>query len=158
MTVEQENLKKERPDIRPVPFWGLTIVARAKDAESEDVLQRVKEIWSIVASWGRIWDEEVGEGEGEESSPPTPLETYTNQLPAWIHTTFPEFLNWIPFFFEREWIWWSGAIVNDLVKIDLSVESMPNSTGIFESLIEKCGSEILYNDMWIDAKEIKNIR
>ena len=75
MTQEQTNVKNCLPDIKP-ECGGHTVIARAADVEAVKLLDKVKEIWEIVASWGRFMDEELGDWPS--------LETCLEQLPLWF--------------------------------------------------------------------------
>ena len=131
-----------------MPF-GWTFVAISVDLDHQEILARVKSIWEIVASWGRVWNDPQDSLLSDEE--------YADQLPDWIHRQFPEFVDWIPYLLEREWIWWSSVSSNEYIKIDLLVEALPISVGVFERLMEVCGGKIAYSDLWIGTSEAEEL-
>jgi hypothetical protein len=62
--------------------------------------------------------------------------------------------NWLDDLHDREWIWWSGAIAGELVKIDLSAESLPISTWMIEYVLEAAGGEVLYSGDWLSLEDV----
>jgi hypothetical protein len=55
---------------------------------------------------------------------------------------------------DREWVWWSGAALGHLVKIDLSADAMPISTWTIQFVIEKAGGRVVYRGDWIPSAEV----
>lgn len=148
MVEEEVNLIKMCPDEEP-PDFGLTVVVRPKLTTSEELLKQIKTVWSIVASWGRYCDEEKGGW-------PSPEECLA-LLPsgfkaAWEINTEFSFESWLDDLHERDWIWWSSAVLNDQIKIDLNNWSFPGAYWMLDFVIEKAGGEIIYRDQWINMK------
>lgn len=76
-------------------------------------------------------------------------------LPEWFQRTFAslsDFEEWKWMVCDaREWVWWSGAVVGDRVKIDLEIEAWPNSTVMLTRVVEAAGGTIIYFDSWLDV-------
>ena len=43
-------------------------------------------------------------------------------------------------------VWWSGVVLDHLLKIDLSSDSLPISTWTIEFVVDKAGSAVVYKD------------
>lgn len=71
--VEQKRVETSEPDTR-TPHFGRSIVAVAEDAA--DVRARIRAVWSVVASWGRWCDEDLGDWPDVEDA--------VNALPVWF--------------------------------------------------------------------------
>jgi hypothetical protein len=128
----------------------LTLVAASPSAEPSVLLTRVAQAWSIVAAWGRAYDDEQDK-ECEEW--PSNEECY-DQLPGWLRSVWPGpddllFESWLCDLDERTWIWWRGEAFATFVKIDLSSSSLPCSTSSLQVVIEAAGGDVLYADRWI---------
>lgn len=148
MLPELENLLKAQPDTRP-PGYGLTFLVRSDQLEAGELLQRLKDVWQVVASWGRWCDEDLGQWPSQEQC--------LASLPGWFASALRsvpafEIENWLQDLHDRNWIWWSGAVTNDTIKIDLSVDSMPASFWMLEFVVEKVGGQIVYRGEWKDRR------
>jgi len=78
-------------------------------------------------------------------------------LPDWFASALrsvPEFEieNWLDDLHDRGWIWWSSAVVNNSVKIDVSADSMPSPFWMLDFVVEKAGGYIVHRGEWIDRK------
>jgi hypothetical protein len=139
-------IKQECPNVRP-PIFGQTIIAVPDGISGIELLQRVREVWSVVAQWGRCFDEEcVGRPESGEA---------VRLLPGWFFSQWLtqryalDLESWFYFLDIREWTWWSGACVGDRVKIDINAEGLPNELWALLVVVEMAGGSIAYEDMWI---------
>ena len=65
MLPEQEHLLKEQANTRP-PGYGITFLVKSDQLEAGELLQKLKEVWRVVASWGRWCDEDLGEWPSRE--------------------------------------------------------------------------------------------
>jgi hypothetical protein len=146
MLQEQHDLQMERPAARP-PDIAQSLIATPEHLDAKDLLQKIKEVWSIVAGWGRWSDEDLGEWPSSDQC--------LRDLPEWFAMTIQsvphfEFENWLQDLHDRNWTWWSGAILDDHIKIDLNVTSRPASFWMLHFVIEKCGAVVIYNGEWTD--------
>lgn len=144
MLEETENVRLERPGQRP-PTYGLTIVARPSSLSAEQLLERLREAWGIVSSWGRWSDEELGGW-------PEPKVALA-QLPDWARLRLAqepgfELDNWFDDLHDRDWIWWSGAVVAGMVKLDVEAFSMPVSLWPLKAFVEWAGGEAVAQKEW----------
>ncbi|GAC1382664.1 MAG: hypothetical protein NVSMB4_10800 [Acidimicrobiales bacterium] len=113
-------------------------------------MERIREAWKVIARWGRWSDEELGDW------PPTG--DGLSQLPEWLQEALrrePSFEaeNWMDDLHDREWVWWSGAPLDRLLKIDLSSDGLPISTWPIEFVIEKSGAAVVYRGDWLPSAE-----
>ena len=143
---EVVNLANCAPDSMP-PGFGQTFIARSPEGVDAPVLLgRIRRAWEVIAGWGRWCDEALG------AWPPS--EACLGQLPAWLRDALGreppfEVENWMDDLHDREWVWWSGAALDRLVKIDLSSGALPVSTWPIEFVIEKAGGAVVYRGDWI---------
>ena len=68
-------------------------------------------------------------------------------MPEWFRLVFDSdpstsFAGWPDTLDEREWIWWSGAVVNNAVKVDINAEAMPVSYWQVQFVLEKAGGTL----------------
>jgi hypothetical protein len=151
MLKEQLNVEEVRPDQKP-ESGGLTLIAQSTTSTSQELLTKIKSVWSVAASWGRYFDEELGDWPA--------VEECLNQLPDWfkIELSFNPNLaeRWIDALHDRDWAWWSGCLIGEYVKIDVEVESRPASFWALLFVIEKSGGTIIYKDTWIGSAEFNN--
>lgn len=139
---EAQNVEVSRLDEKPE--GGQTIIARAKDTNAETLLQRIREVWKIVANWGTgIVDDNISE------------EQFLSQLPEWfkVQLTSNTALNILDLTLDRDWVWWSSTAIGNIVKIDLKMESFPNSTLPIRGVIEASGGDIVYEGKWITTTD-----
>jgi hypothetical protein len=148
---EVANVALCLPDSKP-PGFGRTFLARSPEGvDAEDLMERIRRAWVVIASWGRWSDEQLGEW------PPT--EACLRQLPPWLHEALrhePSFEveNWMDDLHDREWVWWSGMALNHVLKIDLSSDGLPISTWTIEFVIEKAGAAVVYRGDWLPSAEV----
>ncbi len=151
-TEEQRNVGKSRPDEQP-NAGGHTIFAFSKDGDGEKLLAKVREVWTIAASWGRWVDEELGEW--------PELDECIKQLPKWFGKKMIADVaiveDWMSLLHDREWRWWSGAVVNNYVKVDIAVDSFPASFLALRDVINMSGGVVSYDDKWINSVEMKRL-
>ncbi|HYW25508.1 MAG TPA: hypothetical protein VE953_15165 [Terriglobales bacterium] len=145
---EQRSVALERPDERP-PGGGFTLVVAPSGSSANELVERMRSAWSVVASWGRWSDEELGDfPESEEA---------LAGVPDWLRSRLegrPELQNWLDDLHEREWVWWSSALVGDRVKLDVQALSLPVSLWPMRFLVELAGGTILEEDAWLPVGEI----
>jgi hypothetical protein len=146
---EVENVKRQRPNERP-PTFGLTLMAVPCGSSSAQLLERVREVWVVVAAWGRWCDEALGDWPG-------PTEAL-GELPDWFRShrlKRPEFEveDWFNELHDRDWIWWSGAAVGDQVKLDINAESLPLSLQALRQVVEMAGGLIVAEGQWATDHE-----
>lgn len=139
------NLSNEQN--RQPECLGRTILAFPVGSLSAgSLLDRVKDVWKTVADWGTWRDETLGEWPSDDEC--------AKRLPDWFrlelerHPTF-SLQAWISDLHDRDWIWWSGRVVDGWVKIDLDSQSLPISTWMLEAVVESTGGKIVYRDNWI---------
>lgn len=144
MLSEQQCLLAAQPDVRP-PDIGLTVLVKPDDAGADAFLQRLKDVWQVVASWGRWCDEELGEWPSQDKYLASLPETFALAIRA---VPSFEIENWLQDLHDRNWIWWSGSVRDDLVKIDLNTDSMPESFWMFDFVVEHIGGQIIYRGGW----------
>jgi hypothetical protein len=77
---------------------------------------------------------------------PVEFASMLRSLPAF------EIENWLQDLHDRNWIWWSAAVTSNLVKIDLSVDSMPASFWMLEFVVERIGGKIISRGDWQDRQ------
>jgi hypothetical protein len=147
---EVANLPEHRPDSEP-PGFGRTILARIPaGVDPRALLERVRGAWMAIASWGRWSDAELGAWPSTEEG--------LGHLPKWLRESLrhePPFEaeNLMDDLHDREWVWWSGATLDHLLKIDLSSDGLPISTWTIEFVIEKAGAAVAYNGDWLSSAE-----
>lgn len=147
---EVANLAACLLDTRP-PGLGRTLIARTpQGVAARDLLAQVRRAWEVIASWGRWSDEGLGEWPSADEC--------LGQLPAWLHEALRrvpafELENWMDDLHDREWVWWSGAALDHLLKIDLSSDGLPISTWPIEFVFEKAGAAIAYRGAWLPSAE-----
>lgn len=150
MTQEQTHIKNVLPDTKP-EGWGYTIIARVKAIEAEMLLEKLREVWSVAASWGRFMDEELGDWPA--------FDDCLRQLPDWFGRLMQNDLNaaenWTDLLHDRDWAWWSSYHSGDIIKIDVQIESLPTSFWPLKFVIETLGGEIIYEGNWINREEFK---
>jgi hypothetical protein len=81
------------------------------------------------------------------------------QLPEWLctHLPFesPELIeNWLLDIDQRQWYWWSGAVVGPFIKIDLCMEGLPNSSKELRQVVAAAGVTLIYDDLWITSEQV----
>ncbi|MEZ6140016.1 MAG: hypothetical protein R3B84_05540 [Zavarzinella sp.] len=140
-TQEFLNLKYEHT--RQPECFGRTIIAfPLHGMPAITLLNRVKDVWSTVASWGTWRDEELGEWPTDDEC--------EKMLPDWFRADSKFSLQaWISDLHDRDWIWLSGSVLNEFVKIDLDSQSLPISTWMLEAVIESSDGIIFFQDSWI---------
>ncbi|MBZ0317151.1 MAG: DUF6174 domain-containing protein [Anaerolineae bacterium] len=146
MLDEQLNLQETRPDTHP-PLMAKTILVRSVD--NADLLLKLKSVWEVAASWGRFCDEDLG-----DFIKPNEAQSF---LPDWL-LNYQRFNleTWLSDLHDREWIWWSSAIVEDYLKLDILAEAMPLSTWPLVIVIEAYGGKVVYDDLWIEPSQIED--
>lgn len=144
----QELLNLTNEQQRQPECLGRTILAVpvVDSLSAFSLLDRVKDVWKAVAEWGTWRDEQLGEWPTEDEC--------VKRLPDWfrlelvLHPTF-SLQAWISDLHDRDWIWWSGRVLDGCIKIDLDSQSMPISTWMLEVVVESSGGRIVYRDNWI---------
>jgi hypothetical protein len=154
MTLEEErNVTLQRPDEKPPSGFGVTLIVEPHEQSAQALLDRLREAWSVVASWGRWSDEELGEWPEAGEALAT--------LPEWLRTRVRaepayELQNWMDDLHDREWIWWSGAVVGDRVKLDVQALALPASLWPLESLVSWAGGAVLDRlQPWVPSDEVR---
>lgn len=151
MLDESRHVPVARPSARPAGF-ARTVIGAAKSQQGPGaILAQVRRAWISIARWGRWCDEQLGEW--------PPPAVCLAELPGWLRKRLEaeenyEVRNWLDDLHDREWIWWSGAIAGELVKIDLSAESLPISTWMIEYVLEAAGGEVLYSGDWLSLEDV----
>jgi hypothetical protein len=121
-------------------------------SSSAQLLERIREVWVVVAAWRRWCDEALGDW----PEPPEAL----GKLPGWFRTQWlkrPEFEweNWFNDLHDRDWIWWSRAAVGDRVKLDIHAESLPLSLWALRQVVEMAGGLIVAQGQWATDHEAR---
>jgi hypothetical protein len=149
---EERNVELERPDEKPSGF-GVTLIVDPGAQPARALLDRLREAWSVVAGWGRWSDEDLGEwpeNEGALEALPEWLRTRLREEPAY------ELQNWLDDLHDREWIWWSGAVVGDRVKVDVNALGLPASLWPLESLVSWAGGKVIDRlQPWVPSDEVR---
>jgi hypothetical protein len=148
MLPEQENVFKERAHTRP-PDFGLSVLIKPDKLNAAELLARLRDIWQVVAGWGRWSDENLGDWPSQSqcvASFPTWFTACLQAVPSF------EIENWLQDLHDRNWIWWSGAVIDGFVKIDLNAESMPASFWMLKFAVEKIDGQVIYQDVWNDGR------
>jgi hypothetical protein len=57
---------------------------------------------------------------------------------------------------ERDWIWWSSAVVGDYIKIDLEVYSLPTGFLPIEATTHACGGKVILYGDWFGSSAIES--
>jgi hypothetical protein len=112
---------------------------------SGDFLGKFREVWTVVASWGRWCDEEIGEWPTEAeclAALPGPF------VDALRRSRAVDIVGWLDDLHDRDWILWSCSARDGSVKIDLDANSMPLSAGPVRLVVEVLGGQVLYSDLW----------
>lgn len=142
MFQEEKNVGQARPDERP-PDLGYSLIFRSTDPSG--FLERFRDVWRVVASWGRFCDDDAGDWPTEEECLASlPLE-FSSSLTV---TRKDDISGWLDDVHDRDWVLWSSALVGRCVKIDLSSKSMPISTWPIRLVAEIVGATIIYADLW----------
>jgi hypothetical protein len=147
---EQENVSLTRPDQRP-PTFGLTLVAKPNGPSAHDLLRNMREAWSVVAGWGRWSDQEPRDWpENKEvlAAVPNRLRRRLEQLAE------GELESWTDDLHDRDWIWWSGAVVGDWVKLDVESFSMPVSLQPLRALVDWSGGTVVAQQDWVPSDRV----
>ena len=144
---EVDNIDAERPSVAA----GWTLVGECHQDAPAVVLQRIREVWRVVAGWGRSWDD-------PDRVAVSPEEALA-QLPPWFKNGWPcedqvDFECWLADVDERDWVWWSGAVVDSYVKVDLKTWSMPMTARTVRGVMLQAGATIIYNDVWIPPDKV----
>lgn len=142
MFQEEANLEHARPQTKP-PGFGYSLVLRP--AEPLEFLNRFREIWRVVASWGRFRDESAGDWPSEEECLASLPKDFASLLKDTRGIDIP---SWLDDVHDRDWVVWSLAALDSDVRIDLSAESMPISTWPIRLIAELLGGEVIYADLW----------
>jgi hypothetical protein len=149
---EQSNVALERPDEKP-PGFGLTFVVDPGEWPPQALLDRLREAWTVVAGWGRWSDEELGDWPEAEAA--------LRALPEWLSARLRsepafELRNWLDDLHDREWIWWSGAVVGDRVKLDVRALALPASYWTLQSLVSWAGGTVVERiEPWVPSGEMR---
>ncbi|HLV98753.1 MAG TPA: hypothetical protein VKT82_08775 [Ktedonobacterales bacterium] len=141
---EREYVQRERPN-EPPPDFGMTLLAVPTAISCTELLERIRQVWSVVATWGRWCDEELGDWPESQAA----LEACPVWLrSAWLGEPAFEWEQWLDDLHDRAWTWWSGAVVDDQVKIDVNAESLPLSLWPLRTVVEKAGGVVIFEDLW----------
>ena len=62
--------------------------------------------------------------------------------------------NWLDDLHDREWVWWSSALVGDRIKLDVQALSLPVSLWPMRFFVERSGGSVAEEDTWLAAAEI----
>jgi hypothetical protein len=116
------------------------------DARAENAMQRIQEIWSIVATWGRWCDKQKQLPSVDEA---------IRAIPRWfsdfVETDATASLdNWMNDLDDRDWVVWSVARQENVLKIDLDSEAAPFGTYPLDIVIFAVGGSIASGDLWVD--------
>lgn len=146
MLEETRSIDLERPWERP-PSFGMTILARPRSIAPRDLLGRLRGAWAVVSTWGRWSDEELGQW-------PEPDDALA-ALPPWLGFRLqeePEYelQNWFDDLHDRDWVWWSGSVVGDQVKLDVQAFSLPASLWPLTSLVGWAEGEVVSQGDWTE--------
>jgi hypothetical protein len=148
MNLEQRNILQSMPDALPDGEHGRTIVIHAENGDSQGLLERVRLVWSVLASCG-FYDnapyQELSDEDKYKQLNSIFSREETDRLPDDFEV------------FDRDWYWWSSAIIDQFIKIDLIELARPNSFGTIRETIRACGGEILAESDWIDSKSIRAV-
>lgn len=147
-TARQENVFIERSNTRP-PGLGVSFFVEPGKLQPTELLARLREVWAVVAEWGRWSDEDLRERPFQEQC--------MAALPAWFAASLQsvpasEIQDWLQNLHERRWVWWSGAVINGDVRIDLSAERMPASFWMLDFVVEKLGGKVTHRGYWGQLK------
>ncbi len=154
MLVEESYVRSsEKPEECPQPR-GRTIVGQAVGGSEFEILQHVKGVWRIVASWGRWCDDACGQW-------PSP-ECCQRDLPTWYRTSIADargfdFESWLDDLHDREWIWWSAYAERGLLKVDIQVFAAPTSIWTIEDVLLRAGIRILYDGDWLGLSAARDV-
>jgi hypothetical protein len=152
MLLEQRNILANQVDSKP-PGFGRTIIATAHlSNQSNGTLEKIRSAWEVISGWGRWCDEELGDWPA--------LKCCLQMLPEWMKESMkeePEFEieNWLDDLHDRNWIWWSSSVVDEIIKIDISCDSLPISLWPLEFVIKKAGCKVLYRNKWVPNVDVK---
>ena len=151
--VEELNVPKTCLDDTPADGFGWTVGALPKSIEVDVLLARFREVWRVVAQWGRWSDEDLGEWKSDE---------LIAQLPAWFLEKLSrqpsyEVENWMEDLHDRAWQFAGGCRCGSGVKLDLFAESLPLSSWPLRFVVELCGGEVAYDDVWRHSEIIAPI-
>jgi hypothetical protein len=142
MLREELDIETERPEESP-PSLGYSIIVGT--ANPAMLLRQFRQVWRVVASWGRFSDEGLGDWPSNEQC----LEALPADFVSVLRTSRPEDIEgWLGGLHDREWVLWSSAVIDNLVKIDLAAEAMPISASPVRLVAELLGGEVLSSDLW----------
>ena len=117
-TEESKRIDASDPDDDPKTL-ALTIVADPRDGDADAHLDRVRDVWRSVARYGYQGDDQVPIPESDDE--------YFSPFPEWYRQSATS-IGAVAYVDDRDWIWWSGSVVDRLVKIDLRCDGFPTST------------------------------
>jgi hypothetical protein len=144
MFEEEKHVDLDRPTERP-PAFGYTVVLRPTRASPAEFLARFREVWCLVASWGRYLDEEAGEWPSDDTCMAALPKDFARAVQAnWS----VDVDGWLQDVHDRDWILWSASASGELVKIDLSADSMPISSWPLRFVAAVIGADVIYADTW----------
>lgn len=149
MSSATEPIRRDRPFERPPGFPRTFWVTVPNNGPASSVLDRIAAVWEVVAKWGRWCDEDLGDWPETQNA--------IGELPAWFAeraSSDPDFgvESWMDDLHDREWWWWSGAIIGQYIKIDIAADSSPISTWPLQYVIEKSGGVVARRGDWnVDA-------
>jgi len=130
---------------------AFTVVADPRDQAPDALLDEIRAVWAVVATWGRWCDEEAGEWPSIEDC----LSHLPSSFRHRISSASPSGTQgWLEALHDRDWIWWSAAVVDGYVKVDLDSDSSPLSTYALRFVLETCGGTIVFDDVSVDAKTL----
>jgi hypothetical protein len=142
---ERVNVQKGCLGTAPTEGFGRSMIAHATGCSAPELLERFREVWSIVASWGRWCDEDLGEWKSNEEN--------VSQLPKWFQDQLAkqpafEIENWMADLHDRDWYVAGTCVVEDNLKVDLMAESLPISSWPLRFVLQLSGGDVTYDGMW----------
>jgi hypothetical protein len=145
MLPEQQNTNTSS-DVQP-PHFGRTLIAKTEAPAR--TLEQLRAAWTIIASWGRWCDDELGDW-------PEP-DLALAALPAWLADRLrqlpsTQLESWFDDLHDRSWIWWSSAHASSGIRIDLDAESLPMSWWPLELVVESAGAQVIRRDEWLPVE------
>lgn len=146
MLDEIDRLQREYADTPP-DDTAMSIVATSDNPTR--LLCQTKEVWTVVARFGRYFEEYLGDW--------PPDEVVFAQLPDWARAEIPYIQDRFVDINEREWIWWNCVSGDNFVKVDLYIEAFPTSSWIMVELIEALGGNVVYRDDWISLDSARKL-
>lgn len=142
-TQELVNVASCRSD----PVDGLSWTFLLAESTSSETIEKIKSVWTVVASFGRNDDVALGNWPS--------VHEIERQLPTWLSSSSLaehgyNFECWSGDLVDREWIWWSCIRRKDnKVEIQLKAFGMPISVWTLKVVIELAGAQILDSDIFV---------